>query len=271
MLAYGANSCGQLGQSHINSLFAGQFDASAKKQSGNGSFDPAQHVPIIVKSLLGRHIVRIACGAHHCMALSGALMLGNFTVTCLKLGLSRSCNSRTARSACCTHRFQGGTLRTRARFGLHFSQLHHTPCIPPTLICLFLVIPDKGDLYSWGDGRSGQLGVDSQLQPTPRLVAALHSALRLAARQSAAPPANAAAYDAPAAHDRHVQVEGSNGGASAGAAVITIKKFRAETEEARLARMPADAIVDVRCGAHFAAALTGMAVCVSHEREWGRL
>jgi hypothetical protein len=76
VLAYGANACGQLGQSHINSLFAGQFDPASKKQqqqhSHNGSFDPAQHVPIIVKTLLGRHIVRISCGAHHCMALSGA-------------------------------------------------------------------------------------------------------------------------------------------------------------------------------------------------------
>ena len=130
------------------------------------------------------------------------------------------------------------------------------------LFSLCFLIPDTGDVYSWGDGRSGQLGAATQLQPTPRLVAALHAALRAAARASAAPPANAAAYDAPAAHDRRVQVEGVHGGPSANAAVITIKKFRAESEEARTARMRTDAVVDVRCGAHFAAALTGVCACV---------
>ena len=73
--------------------------------------------------------------------------------------------------------------------------------------------------------------------------------MREAALASAA-PAHPAASGAPAAHDRAVPV-GSDGH------VTVIKKFRAETEDAKRARMTSDAVVDVCSGAYFSAALTG--------------
>ena len=76
VLTYGANECGQLGQSHINPLFAGPFSQSTAALSGrNGhaaaAFNTADHVPTFCKALHGRRVVRVSCGAHHCVALSG--------------------------------------------------------------------------------------------------------------------------------------------------------------------------------------------------------
>jgi alpha-tubulin suppressor-like RCC1 family protein len=116
-----------------------------------------------------------------------------------------------------------------------------------TLFCSKL--SDSGDVFAWGDGSSGQLGAANiQLQPTPKLVASLYTALREAAKATAA-PANPAAQEAPAAQDLKVPV-GTDG-------LVTIKKFRAESEEARRARMKCDTVTDIACGAHFSAALTG--------------
>ncbi len=62
MLTYGANTQGQLGQGHVRPVFSG---------TGNGVEDVAD-VPAIVKSLLGKRVVQISAGAQHAMALTDA-------------------------------------------------------------------------------------------------------------------------------------------------------------------------------------------------------
>ena len=155
VFTWGSNSRGQLGHGDLAYPSPLATATSASAASGRARYVAT---PTLVENLWRKKATQVACGAFHTVILSEAGSLFTFGAGA-QLGIGAIAKGRGDRSLpCCLQE-----LSRRARFRAIACGLNFT-----------LALTHRGNLFSWGDNESGQLGVgDRRHRFVPTLVPAL--------------------------------------------------------------------------------------------------
>ncbi|XP_078613708.1 RCC1 and BTB domain-containing protein 1-like isoform X1 [Branchiostoma floridae x Branchiostoma japonicum] len=136
-------------------------------QLGNGSTNQGLSPQLITTNLIGRKVVKVACGSHHSLALTleGEVFAWGYN-NCGQVGSGTTTNQATPRKvAACLDHLEGeppAINRTR--------KVTEIACGQTSSMALL----DNGEVYGWGYNGNGQLGVGNNVnQPNPCRVAAL--------------------------------------------------------------------------------------------------